>query len=645
MARAKLGSYNAGLFDKAKDSDNSSSDYTSAWEKRPDDVDAVKDNTDVKTNSNTQGSQWEGAPYALPEEESTLPDEWANYNDPYANSLLGIDKTGDNTGNLSEADIERMTGADIESFGVRDYEAYGPINRMLRWGSSGLTKQTKDEYYAEHLTNARNEDEKLLIKEAEAMGMPMPEGDLWADNDTLYKEFKEDIVQEQGFRKFQDSDEYQQLSNLSGGIDTNNDGVIDTNDMVKPRNLSTEGYKHGEKIKQGQTITLQNGKQYRYKGRDDRLWAKSIKGSSKGYDESLSWEEIKEGDEGYWDKNKDDQRMQFDVADLNRENYEGESAKMLLGMKEYGDEQSKKSWADQGVPPEVHKYMRDNPGIGMSDAMRYWQEEGSPEAKLANEQKKAQSEAHNEYMVQNKYSTDDEMAHAQELFNNLSQGNINPDGSPMTDTDIADAQAAEAYQAQFDAEERQNFIDNDPHGRTPERVAQEEKVRKNLMGPSLTDTSNINKLPVPTITDYTFKHKVASVSDKVKNLAMNVFGRRVRNNDNSGKKKSTNDIDNPSNTNFASGNPYGNVQNVLGGVKTTTTTTQGAYQPSDQEKRIAAYRDKIASGDDYPGKKNKRDDGRTIDHIMADKAAGYALDMYGNRVEMEDGEFVMAANQ
>jgi hypothetical protein len=428
---------------------------------------------------------------------------------------------------------------------------------MIRWGTSGLKKQSKDEYYAEHLQSARNEDEQNLIKKAESLGMPMPEGDLWADNDTLYKEFAEDMKQEEGFRGYKESDEYKQLSNLSGGIDTNNDGKIDV---------------------------------------------------------------------------RDDKSMQFDVKDLTREDYDTKSAEWLANLNKEKEKDSTASWADKGVPPEVHKYMRDNPGIGMSDAMRQWHEVDSPEAK-----RKIKDQERAYKIARLGDSGEFEMQDAQERFDSLLKGHVNEDGSPMLKDESDKYQIKlDNEKAAKDAEAAQKLLDfqnNDPYGRTPERVAQENASRERLMGPSLSDTSNIKKIePTSEIRDLTFKDNLKLKSQGLKNFATKIFGNPIRNNDKSGKKSSPN-----ANPAFASKNPYGNIKNVTGGTKTTTTTTS-TYNPSKDEKKLAAYKQNIAKSD-----KTERDPGRTLDHIMADKAQGYELDMYGNRIEDEYGNFVMAS--
>ena len=84
-------------------------------------------------------------------------------------------------------------------------------------------------------------------------------------------------------------------------------------------------------------------------------------------------------------------------------------------------------------------------------------------------------------------------------------------------------------------------------------------------------------------------------------------------------------------------NSYANVSGLQGGqnIKKTTTTT---YNKSENEKRVEAYKANIANSK----KKTERDPGRTIDDIMADKSAGFELDMYGNRIENEYGNWVMA---
>ena len=608
MAKANVGAYNKNLVNTAKENDKEESSGLNlgGWETGGDNI-AEPDKTNVATSP------------------------WDNYYDPYSASVSGKTKPegAKLSNNLDDASIDRLKASEIKAYGVRDYEAFGPINRMLRWGTSGFEKQSEDEYYAQHLKASRTEDEQKLVKEAEQFGITIPEGNLWEDNEALYKNLNEDISREKAFRQWKEGDDYQRLSNLSGGIDTNNDGKIDTNEAAKPRNLSTEGYGHDEKIKKGQTITLPNGKQYRYKGRDDKLWAESNKGSSRSYDESRAWEEIKEGDADYWYEGRDDKRLQFDVADLTRDDYENKSAEWLTGLNQYQEEDATASWIDKGIPKEVDKYLRDNPGLTLTDAMKYWNEEGSPEAKEEIAQRKAQDEEHREYMKENKYSSNADMAHAQMLFNNLQSGNINPDGSPMTDQDIADAKAAEEYQAKFDAEELQNFIDNDPYGRTPERVRQEEESRKRLAGGSILD-QKIEKLEAPVMRNYTWKDNLALKSQGLKEMATNIFGRRVHNVDKSGKKKrNSNPIDMT--------NSYANVSGLQGGqnIKKTTTTT---YNKSEDEKRVEAYKANIANSK----KKTERDPGRTIDDIMADKSAGFELDMYGNRIENEYGNWVMA---
>ena len=37
----------------------------------------------------------------------------------------------------------------------------------------------------------------------------MPEGDLWADNESLYKETLEDIEQEKSFKEYKKTEDYQ----------------------------------------------------------------------------------------------------------------------------------------------------------------------------------------------------------------------------------------------------------------------------------------------------------------------------------------------------------------------------------------------------------------------------------------------------
>ena len=102
--------------------------------------------------------------------------------------------------NMSDADMQLMRTSGVKSFGDRDYERYGPINRMLRWGSSGLKKENRNDYYSNNLKNAQDNKSKGIINQAQNLGITMPEGDLFADEHKLLNQTQEKIKEYKGIQ-------------------------------------------------------------------------------------------------------------------------------------------------------------------------------------------------------------------------------------------------------------------------------------------------------------------------------------------------------------------------------------------------------------------------------------------------------------
>jgi hypothetical protein len=309
MAKANLGGYNYNPGQNDKDKSKGNTLNQSNWE---------SDDKTTQTGTLAAG-----------------PSDWDNYYDPYAATLLGqtdtpADAKINNT--LDDTGINRLKGKEIEAYGIRDYDAYGPLNRLIRWGTSGLTKQSEQDYYDEQLKNTRSEDERKMIKDAEFLGMKVPEGDLWADGEQIYNEFSENLEAEKKFYDWkQENEDYQKLSEFEKPQVTPKPYELygEVQDFSGP-----DIWKQGEL---GRVFEATYGRKLSDVKAGDLF---KIEGQTFGVVDG----ELQEVDQAHIDKVKAgagglDYRLNWDLKDLTRDNYETEFAKILTGYEDWEDEQ------------------------------------------------------------------------------------------------------------------------------------------------------------------------------------------------------------------------------------------------------------------------------------------------------------------
>ena len=87
---------------------------------------------------------------------------------------------------LQDKDMDLMQKHDIKDYGTRAYN-YGPINRLFRYGVSGLFKEDKNDYYDRRLSNAQNKEENIIYKAAKNAGIEVDDSDLF-ENEHAGKE-------------------------------------------------------------------------------------------------------------------------------------------------------------------------------------------------------------------------------------------------------------------------------------------------------------------------------------------------------------------------------------------------------------------------------------------------------------------------
>jgi hypothetical protein len=89
--------------------------------------------------------------------------------------------------------MELMRKSGVKSYGSRDYESYGPLNRLFRWGTSGLKKESQNDYYENKLKNTQDNKSKDILKQASSLGVAVPEGNLFADEHKLLEQTEKKI--------------------------------------------------------------------------------------------------------------------------------------------------------------------------------------------------------------------------------------------------------------------------------------------------------------------------------------------------------------------------------------------------------------------------------------------------------------------
>ena len=93
---------------------------------------------------------------------------------------------------MSDNEMELMQKHGVKDFGTRAYN-YGPVNRLFRYGLSGLFKQSNNDYYNNKLDNAESKEENILFKAAKKHGITADEGDLFEDDYAAHKKLQSQV--------------------------------------------------------------------------------------------------------------------------------------------------------------------------------------------------------------------------------------------------------------------------------------------------------------------------------------------------------------------------------------------------------------------------------------------------------------------